>query len=247
MTTRAGGVSLPPYGRWIGGSETAGGLNLGFHTGDDPARVATNRARLISLAGARPAWLEQIHGDAIVNAEDVPLDTPARADASVTTVPGIACLVMVADCLPVLLCDAHGRAVGAAHAGWRGLVAGIVEKTARRVADLAQCAPETLHAYLGPAIGPRSFEVGDEVRDAFLAAAAPAEREASARAFVGRVGAPGKHLADLYELARLRLARLGVTRITGGDDCTVTHRERFYSYRRDRTTGRMAALIWLAD
>ena len=154
---------------------------------------------------------------------------------------------MVADCLPVLLCDAQGRAVGAAHAGWRGLVAGVVEKTAKRVAELAQCDPETLHAYLGPAIGPRSFEVGEEVRDAFLAAAAPGEREASESAFVPRTDVPGKHWADLYELARLRLARLGVRRITGGDDCTVTHPERFYSYRRDRTTGRMAALIWLAD
>ncbi len=247
VTTRAGGVSLPPYGRWIDASEAAGGLNLGLHTGDDPVHVMRNRARLVSLTDVRPAWLEQVHGDRIVNAEDVQLDAPAHADASVTTVPGIACLVMVADCLPVLLCDAHGRAVGAAHAGWRGLAAGIVEKTARRVADLAQCAPDTLHAYLGPAIGPHAFEVGDEVRDAFLAAAAPAEREASASAFVARAGAPGKHWADLYELARLRLARLGVTRITGGDDCTVTDRERFYSYRRDRVTGRMAALIWLAD
>jgi hypothetical protein len=126
-------------------------------------------------------------------------------------------------------------------------VAGIVEKTARRVAELANCAPDTLRAYLGPAIGPQAFEVGDEVRDAFLAAAEPAEREATAHAFVPRAGTPGKHWADLYTLARLRLARLGVTRVTGGDACTVTDRERFYSYRRDRVTGRMAALVWLAD
>ncbi|WP_425452856.1 peptidoglycan editing factor PgeF [Trinickia dinghuensis] len=247
VTTRAGGVSLPPYGRWIDGREAAGGLNLGLHTGDDPERVARNRARLLSFAGVRAAWLDQIHGDAIANADEVPAGVPVRADASVTSVPGVACLVMVADCLPVLLCDADGRAVGAAHAGWRGLVAGIVEKTARRVADLAQCDPQTLHAYLGPAIGPRSFEVGDEVRDAFLAAAASAEREATAHAFVARGQVPGKHWADLYALARLRLARLGVTRVTGGDACTVTDSDRFYSYRRDRTTGRMGALIWLAD
>jgi YfiH family protein len=247
VTTRSGGVSLPPYGRWIDGREAAGGLNLGMHTGDDPAHVAENRARLASLAGVRAAWLEQIHGDSIVHAQDVPLDPPARADASVTTAPGVACVVMVADCLPVLLCDADGRAVGAAHAGWRGLVAGIVEKTARRVADLAQCAPAMLHAYLGPAIGPRAFEVGDEVRDAFLAAAAPAEQEAVECAFIARADAPGKHWADLYALARLRLARLGVTSITGGDHCTVTDRAHFFSYRRDGVTGRMAALIWLAD
>nr|WP_199189533.1 peptidoglycan editing factor PgeF [Trinickia dabaoshanensis] len=247
VTTRSGGVSLPPYGRWSGGREAAGGLNLGLHTGDDPARVACNRTRLLSLAGVRAAWLEQVHGDELVRADEVPSDTPARADASVTSVPGVACLVMVADCLPVLLCDEQGRAVGAAHAGWRGLVAGIVEKSARRVADLAQCPTDTLHAYLGPAIGPSAFEVGDDVRDAFMAAAAATEREATAQAFVPRVGTPGKHLADLYALARLRLARLGVTRVTGGDACTVTDRERFYSYRRDRVTGRMAALVWLAD
>lgn len=246
VTTRSGGVSLPPYGRWAGHRETAGGLNLGLHTGDDPAHVECNRARLLSLAGARAAWLEQVHGDVVVRADEVPLDVPVRADASVTAVPGVACLVMVADCLPVLLCDAAGRAVGAAHAGWRGLAAGIVEKTAGRVAELAQCAPDTLHAYLGPAIGSGMFEVGDDVRDAFLAAAEPAERAATAHAFVAREGATGKHLADLYGLARLRLARLGVTQVTGGDACTVTQRERFYSYRRDRVTGRMAALVWLA-
>lgn len=247
VTTRAGGVSLPPYGRWAGDREAAGGLNLGLHTGDDPAHVECNRARLLSLAGARAAWLEQVHGDVVVRADEVPLDVPVRADASVTAVPGVACLVMVADCLPVLLCDPLGRAVGAAHAGWRGLAAGIIEKTARRVAALAQCAPATLHAYLGPAIGPAAFEVGDDVRAAFLAAAGQEEQAATARAFVPRGGTSGKHLADLYALARLRLARLGVSEIAGGDLCTVTDRERFYSYRRDRVTGRMAALVWLAD
>ncbi|WP_206952292.1 peptidoglycan editing factor PgeF [Trinickia acidisoli] len=248
VTTRAGGVSAPPYGRWLEGREAEGGLNLGLHTGDDPVHVAQNRARLRALAGVRAAWLEQVHGDAIVAAHEVPLDgPPVRADASVTTVPGVACLVMVADCMPVLLCDGEGHAVGAAHAGWRGLAAGIVEKTAARVAEQAQCAPQMLHAYLGPAIGPQAFEVGDEVRAAFLAAAAPAEHDATARAFVARPQAPGKYWADLYALARVRLARLGVTQIAGGDACTVTDQERFYSYRRDRVTGRMAALIWLAD
>jgi len=251
VTTRVGGVSLPPYGRWVDGREAAGGLNLGLHTGDDPAHVAQNRARLRALAGARAVWLEQVHGGTVVRADEVPLDgPPVRADASVTSEPGIACLVMVADCLPVLLCDANGRAVGAAHAGWRGLAGGIVETTAQRVADLAQCGAQTLHAYLGPAIGPNAFEVGDDVREAFIAAAAPGERDATARAFVARDSSEkptGKHYADLYALARARLARLGVTRVTGGDACTVTDRERFYSYRRDGVTGRMAALVWLSD
>jgi YfiH family protein len=148
----------------------------------------------------------------------------------------------------VLFCDDAGRAVGAAHAGWRGLAAGIVEQTAARVAELAGVEAGALHAYLGPCIGPDSFEVGPDVRDAFMngvAGADLAERDATAKAFVAHPRNAGKYLADLPALARLRLQRLGVTRIAGGDLCTVTQRERFYSYRRDRQTGRMAALIWL--
>jgi YfiH family protein len=147
----------------------------------------------------------------------------------------------------VLLCDEAGRAVGAAHAGWRGLAAGIVEQTAQRVADLAGVEAASLHAYLGPAIGPDAFEVGADVRDAFMKGVDGKQREATANAFVTHPHNPGKYLADLATLARLRLQRLGVTRIAGGDLCTVTQRERFYSYRRDRETGRMAALIWLDD
>ncbi|HEV3104311.1 MAG TPA: peptidoglycan editing factor PgeF, partial [Trinickia sp.] len=236
------------YGRWRDGRDAPGGMNLGPHTGDDPAHVAENRARLLAFAGARAAWLEQIHGNAVVQADEVVADAvPARADASVTHVPGVACVVMVADCMPVLLCDREGRAVGAAHAGWRGLAAGIVEKTARRVAEAAGSHVEMLHAYLGPAIGPSAFEVGADVRDAFMDAADSAERGRTANAFAARVDAPGKFWADLPALARLRLARLGIFEVAGGDACTVTDRERFYSYRRDRVTGRMAALIWLAD
>jgi YfiH family protein len=152
---------------------------------------------------------------------------------------------MVADCMPVLLADEAGRAVGAAHAGWRGLVAGIVEKTARQVAALAGARTQTLHAYLGPAIGPRAFEVGDDVRDAFMAAAEGAERGPTSDAFAPREQTQGKYLADLYALARLRLARHGIVQVAGGDACTVTQGDRFYSYRRDRVTGRMAALIWI--
>ena len=248
VTTRTGGVSEPPYGRMSDGVEQSGGLNLGLHTGDDAERVERNRARLLMLAGVRAAWLEQVHGDAIVRADDALTRTaPPRADASVTDVPGVACLVMVADCLPVLLADEAGRAVGAAHAGWRGLVAGVVEKTARQVAALGNTRIETLHAYLGPAIGPRAFEVGEDVREAFMAQALGSERGLTSDAFAPRPEARGKYLADLYALARLRLARHGIERVTGGDACTVAQRDRFYSYRRDGVTGRMAALIWLVE
>jgi len=172
--------------------------------------------------------------------------SPVRADASVTDRAGAVCVVMVADCLPVLLCDEDGQAVGAAHAGWRGLSAGIVEQTAAAVAGLAGGATARLHAFLGPAIGPQAFEVGADVRDAFLDMAPQSEHDETNHAFAAIDGASGKYLADLYALARLRLARAGVTRISGGDACTFAEQARFYSFRRDRVTGRMAAAIWLA-
>jgi polyphenol oxidase len=253
ITTRNGGVSQPPYGGWRDGADLPGGLNLGRRSGDAPAHVEENRTRLLALAGvAQAAWLEQIHSAQIVSADDVLAHAreggaPVRADASVTDRPGSVCVVMVADCMPVLLCDPAGRAVGAAHAGWRGLAAGIVEQTAQRVAALAGADPAALHAYLGPCIGPGAFEVGNDVRDAFIDAAGAAQRDATARAFAPRAGAPAKYFADLPALARLRLAQLGVTQVTGGDQCTHTQQERYYSYRRDHVTGRMAALIWLAD
>jgi YfiH family protein len=253
VTTRDGGVSDAPFGRWRDGADQPGGLNLGMKTGDDPAAVASNRARLVALTGVREtAWLEQIHGAGIVRAEDALAHarehgTPARADASVTDRAGIACVVMVADCMPVLLCDEAGRAVGAAHAGWRGLAAGIVEQTAARVAALAGVPASELHAYLGPSIGPDAFEVGPDVRDAFMTVVDATQRDATAKAFVAHPENAGKFLADLPALARLRLQGLGLTRIGGGDLCTVTLRERFYSYRRDRETGRMAALIWIDE
>ncbi|NTZ11032.1 peptidoglycan editing factor PgeF [Burkholderia metallica] len=253
ITTRDGGVSEGPYGRWQDGAALPGGMNLGLHTGDDPDHVAVNRARVLALAGqSNAAWLEQVHGAQIVQADAVIAAAPAatapvQADASVTDQAGAVCVVMVADCLPVLLCDAQGRAVGAAHAGWRGLAAGIVEQTAARVEALAGGATDTLHAYLGPAIGPQAFEVGAEVRDAFLDTAPQSEHDETRHAFVAIDGAPGKFLADLYALARLRLARAGVAHVSGGTACTVAERARFYSYRRDRVTGRMAAAIWLAD
>jgi polyphenol oxidase len=261
VTTRDGGVSEPPFGRWMAtgepgaseeGRELPGGLNLGRLSGDDLDHVEANRSRLIAYAGVPAAWLKQVHGAGVVDAADalhaVRAGELLSADASVTDRPGIACTVMVADCMPVLLCDSAGRAVGAAHAGWRGLAAGVIEKTAQRVAALAGCATQDLHAYLGPAIGPGAFEVGADVRDAFMnhaAAVGGAQRDTTAAAFVARPEAPGKYLADLYALARLRLAALGVERISGGDLCTYTQRERFYSYRREPVTGRMAALVWM--
>jgi polyphenol oxidase len=170
-----------------------------------------------------------------------------EADASVTSDAGTICVVMIADCMPVLLCDANGRAVGAAHAGWRGLAAGVVENTAQRVAQLTDAPVASLYAHLGPCIGPEAFEVGADVRDAFMNGVDGAQREAVANAFVAHPAISGKYFANLPALARLRLQRLGITHISGGDACTVTERERFYSYRRDRVTGRMAAMIWLAD
>jgi polyphenol oxidase len=249
-TTRNGGVSAAPYG----GANDRGGLNLGLHTGDAPEAVLENRRRVVELTGAPVAWLDQVHGAQIEDAGAV-IDrcagSPAsvvKADAAVTDRTGVVCVVMIADCLPVLLCDAAGRAVGAAHAGWRGLAAGIVEKTAVRVADLASAETSTLHAWLGPAIGPSAFEVGEDVLDAFVAAADPSARDATVAAFAER-DEKHKYLANLYTLARLRLDRIGVPRenIHGGTFCTMTETDRFYSYRRDRTTGRMAAMIWLAD
>ncbi len=240
VTTRRGGVSRPPYD----------GLNLGLHTGDDAADVLANRAALGTLTGAAAAWLEQVHERTVVDGrealEAARTGRPLRADASVTDEAGVACVVMVADCLPVLFCDQRGRAVGAAHAGWRGLSAGVLECTAQAVAQRAG-AGAIVQAYLGPSIGPTVFEVGRDVLDAFVDGAPAGERDATRAAFVDRSDAPQKYFADLPALARLRLRRVGVTAVSGGDACTVSNAERFYSYRRDRTTGRFAALVWLDD
>ncbi|WP_354685829.1 peptidoglycan editing factor PgeF [Cupriavidus necator] len=243
-TTRRGGVSKGPYGL-AGGAP--GGLNLGTHVGDDPADVARNRERLATSLPSMPRWLEQVHGCAVVTADPVaaPGDPVPRADASMAIAPGHVCAVMTADCLPVLLCDAHGTVVGAAHAGWRGLCNGVIEATLARMQAAAGGSAMRWLAWLGPAIGPDAFEVGAEVREAFLQQARPDEQAAVAAAF--RAGAPGKYLADIYALARTRLARAGCTDVYGGDACTVADAERFYSYRRDGVTGRMASLVWLAD
>lgn len=228
LTTRHGGVSLAPYAS----------LNLGQHVGDDPVAVATNRARLRQrLAGASdPVWLEQVHGTRVVDAMACAANVfPARADAAFSRQPGATCVVMSADCLPVLFCDDAGSVVAAAHAGWRGLLAGVLEET---VAALDVPAARLL-AYLGPAIGPQVFVVGDEVRSAFVTA-----DQVMAAAFTPALA--GKFLADIYLLARLRLAGQGIDRVFGGAYCTVSESDRFFSYRRDGQTGRMASMIWLA-
>jgi polyphenol oxidase len=227
ITTRHGGVSTAPYDS----------LNLGMHVGDDLSAVAENRRRLQLHLPHAPAWLRQVHGTHVLRAESIAnsgLLEEVGADASHTSATGLPCAVMIADCLPVLFCDQAGTQVAAAHAGWRGLCAGVIENTVTAMA----ADPQSLMAYLGPAIGPEKFEVGSEVRDAFIAVDARA-----ASAFKPRP-ANGKFLADIYMLARQRLARAGVEQVYGGDFCTVTETARFYSYRREGKTGRMAALIW---
>ncbi|MFL7964496.1 peptidoglycan editing factor PgeF [Pseudomonas kielensis] len=221
VTTREGGVSLAPFDS----------LNLGDHVGDDPTAVAENRRRLIDRFVITPAWLQQVHGIAVVEADPTQV---ATADASWTATPGIACTAMTADCLPVLFCNRAGTRVAAAHAGWRGLANGVLEAT---LDSLAVPANEIL-AWLGPAIGPQAFEVGPEVREAFIA-----QRPEAVEAFAASPNA-GKFLADIYQLARLRLAARGVTAVYGGGLCTVND-PRFFSYRRNPRTGRFASLVWI--
>ncbi len=223
QTTRRGGVSPAPWDSF----------NLGDHVGDDPLRVQANRAELRRHLPAEPCWLQQVHGIHTVDAAQT-TDLPT-ADASFARQAGVVCAVMTADCLPVLFCDRAGTVVAAAHAGWRGLQAGVLEAT---LVAMAVPAGEVL-AWLGPAIGPDAFEVGDEVRAAFLAV-----DPAAAAAF--KPHASGKWLADIYLLARQRLQAAGVASISGGDSCTVNAPESYFSYRRDGVTGRMASLVWLA-
>lgn len=224
LTTRLGGFSQGVHA----------GFNLGDHVGDDPEAVARNRAR-VSERVPWPLWLEQVHGTRVVDAaQSIASALPPQADAAFAREPGMACVVMTADCLPVLLCDRSGSVVAAAHAGWRGLLAGVLEETIAAMAVPGR----DLMAYLGPAIGPQAFEVGDEVRSAYVAAGAE-----SSAAF--KPAAPGKWLADIYLLARQRLAGQGLTQVFGGTLCTLSDPQRFFSYRRDGKTGRMASMIWL--
>lgn len=236
VTTRVGGSSQGPWRS----------LNLASHVGDDPAHVALNRAWLRAQLPAEPLWLEQIHGtDCLVADAETTFGSPCQADASVSFCSGQVCAVLTADCLPVLFCTADGRAVGAAHAGWRGLLAGVLENT---VAALG-ADPANIMAWFGPAIGPQKFEVGGEVKAAFVAQdmnAAAAFKPHSQEGDKEGNKESDKWLADIYMLALLRLHKAGVTAIYGGGLCTASDSERFFSYRRDGATGRMASLIWYA-
>lgn len=229
MSTRAGGVSEGPFAA----------MNIRGGLGDDPLAVVRNQALFASEIGARPVWLEQVHGRDVVRLGAEHVGRLPTADASVCTEPGIACTVQVADCLPVLFAAPDGRGVGGAHAGWRGLSSGVLEATIAALCDAAACDPADLVAWLGPCIGPRRFEVGADVLAAFGADASVAEQPF----FVPH--AEGKWMADLAGLARQRLVRAGLTRISGGQWCTAEDASRFFSFRRDRVTGRMVAAVWL--
>ena len=224
ITTRLGGVSLPPYDS----------LNLAAHVGDEPTSVARNRRLLKETCRLpnEPFWLSQVHGCEVVDSASA--SPGCEADAVISERPGDVCAVLTADCLPLLLTDRHGTQVCAVHAGWRGLAGGVIESAVARM----HARHEDLMAWLGPAIGPDAFEVGDEVRQAFL-------QQASADALAFRQRDSRHWLADLYTLARQRLQRLGVGYIGGGNYCTMSQAALFYSYRREGVTGRMASLIWI--
>jgi YfiH family protein len=227
ITTREGGISKGAFSS----------LNLGDHVGDNPQAVTENRARILHSVGGQPLWLNQVHGTRVVDAAEYlrAVKSP-EADAAFTRRSAVICTVMTADCLPVLFCDSAGTVVAAAHAGWRGLLDGVLEETVKAMGVAAQ----DLMAYLGPSIGPQAFEVGDEVRAAFIA-----RNTHSSVAFAAV--REGKWLADLYQLARQRLNQLGLQRVYGGDRCTFSAAQHFFSYRRDGQCGRMAAMIWLEE
>lgn len=229
QTTRRGGLSRAPYGSF----------NLAQHVGDDPVTVSRNRMVLAPFMPSEPVWLEQVHGTVVANADAAACRV--MADACIARRRSSVCVVMTADCLPLLLCDEDGTVVGAAHAGWRGLCDGVIEATVKAM----DVAPHNLLAWLGPAISQAHFEVGDEVRAAFVSRQAQA-----AEAFLALPPQEGRsegkqYLADLCLLARQRLHALGITRIFGGEHCTYREQDRFFSYRRDGVTGRMGTFIWI--
>lgn len=224
QSTRIGGTSSAPYAT----------LNFGDHVGDLPDKVQRNRLLLRAMLPGEPLWLKQVHGTRVADADVCEESTPV-ADASISRRAGRVCVVMTADCLPVLFCDKAGTVVAAAHAGWRGLLDGVLENTIAAM----QCPAGQLMAWLGPAIGPGAFEVGDEVRQAFVS------RDPAAAAAFTVSNSQDKWLADLYRLARQRIEGCGLNAIYGGGLCTFHDSERYFSYRRDGITGRMASLIWL--
>ncbi len=231
-TTRHGGTSLPPY---HGKKASEGGLNLAMHVNDDTAHVGQNRDRLKKWLPGEPLWLNQVHGTKVLKAGSV--SGVPEADASFATGRDQVCLVQTADCLPVLFCDTAGSVVAAAHAGWRGLAGGVLDET---LFQMRQAGAGDILAWLGPAIGPACFEVGEDVLDTFAARDARLDRY-----FRALDGQPGKYLADIYGLARHILEQQDVSQISGGGLCTVSDAARFYSYRRDGVTGRMATCVWL--
>jgi YfiH family protein len=232
VTTRVGGVSVAPFDSF----------NLAFHVNDNAVAVVENRRKLLTALNeiapcGPPQWLQQTHGTEVIDAFSEPkirAQNVPEADAVTTTHRGLPCVVMTADCLPVFFSDRNGNRVAVAHAGWRGLCNGILENTLARFTN-----PAEVMCWLGPAIGANAFEVGADVRDAFMKV-----DKSAASAFVAK--ANGKYYADIYELARQRLVKAGIGMISGGEMCTVSDSERFYSYRREQTTGRMASIIWLA-
>jgi hypothetical protein len=232
VTTRVGGVSVAPFDSF----------NLAFHVNDNAVAVVENRRKLLTALNeiapcGPPQWLQQVHGTDVVDAFSEPkirAQNVPEADAVTTTHRGLPCVVMTADCLPVFFSDRNGNRVAVAHAGWRGLCNGVLENTLARFTN-----PAEVMCWLGPAIGANAFEVGADVRDAFMKV-----DKSAASAFVAK--ANGKYYADIYELARQRLVKAGIGMISGGEMCTFSDSERFYSYRREQTTGRMASIIWLA-
>jgi len=230
QTTRQGGASIAPYDSF----------NLGSHVGDNPLVVARNRMLLNMLLPSEPVWLEQVHGTLVANADMA--DCRPQADACIARHRAAVCVVMTADCLPILLCDVQGTVVGAAHAGWKGLAAGVLEATVQAM----DAAPQNLMAWMGPAISQDAFEVGEEVRAIFVENNSQAALAFAPSPLRVEGGGEGKKwFADIYALARLRLNALGVTQIYGGGRCTYREYEKFFSYRRDGATGRMGTFIWL--
>lgn len=234
-TTRDGGVSMPPFDS----------LNLGLNAGDDPESVLQNRRLLSCTIPSEPIWLKQVHGSNVSTpAQRGSLGMgPFEADALVTNIPNEVLAILTADCMPVLFTSKKGDVIGAAHAGWRGLCGGVLENTIQAMLALSpKVSPQDIAVWMGPAIGPTAFEVGEDVLQAF----AGQSKATLSSAFRPIIGKPGKYLADLYALAHDRLDSLGIEQIDGGSFCTFTDQDHFFSYRRDKTTGRFATLIWIS-
>ena len=235
-TTRVGGFSKPPFD----------GLNLGLNAGDDPVHVLQNRSLLRSILPADPCWLKQIHGVTVSTpaTRNALVNGPFEADASVTNIPNEVLAILTADCMPVLFASKYGDVIGAAHAGWRGLSGGVLENTIQEMCVLSKgLIPQDITVWMGPAIGPTAFEVGEDVLEAFSSQS----QAILSVAFKPVDGSPGKYWANLYLLAQDRLRSFGIEHIYGGDFCTVEDQANFYSYRRDKKTGRFSSLIWISD